>query len=95
MNRISSARAITGLATYFGSVIRHKHVHEVFRIAQIVVRIYVRMAAAVAIGVGRQRGHLGDQADNLALPGSSVANVPRLRIHVESAASVLTKIPMG
>ena len=79
MNRISSARAITGLATYLGSVMRQSMFMKFSRVAEIVVGIDVRMAAAMAIGISRKRRHLGDQANDLALPDFTVANVPRLR----------------
>ena len=56
-----------------------KHVHEVFRIAKIIVRI--DMSLAMAVRVRRQRRHLGDQANDLALPDFTVAHVTRFRIN--------------
>ena len=58
-----------------------QHVHEVLGIAEIVVGIHVRMPATVAIGIRRQRSHLGDQPHDLFLPVLRVMNVLGLGIN--------------
>ena len=57
-----------------------QHVQEIPGIAQVVVRIGVRHAQAVAIGEGRQRRHLADQPPGLLLARTLVENVLGVRI---------------
>ena len=68
-------RAVLGL----GHLVHH--VEEVARVGQIVVRVGVGQAPRMAVGEGRERGHLGDQAYHLLVLDVLVVN--RLRLGVE------------
>ena len=81
MKRMSSARAITGLAAYFGSTIFHSMFMKFSVIAEVVVGIDVRESHAVPVRHGRDGGHLADQALDLQQPAGGVVNVLRIRIH--------------
>ena len=56
------------------------HVQEVPRVAQIVVRIRVAQAHAVAIGEGRDGGHLGHQTPRLQLDRFGIEDVARFGV---------------
>ena len=45
-----------------------EHRNEVARVAEMVLRIHVRLALAVFVGHGHQRGHFGDELDGRAVP---------------------------
>jgi hypothetical protein len=52
-----------------------QHVHEVFDVGKIVVRVNVGEAVMVAVRVGDQRRHLGDEANDLELADERVLHV--------------------
>ncbi len=58
-----------------------QHVHEVFGVAEVVVRIDVGKSINMAIRHGRNRGHLAHQPLDLQQPDRRVVNVLRFRIH--------------
>jgi hypothetical protein len=68
-----------GLVFELGDLVDHRK--EVARVAQVVVRIDVRHAAVVAIGERRQRGHLGQEPDDLEV--ARVVVLDRRRLGVE------------
>ena len=57
-----------------------QHVHVVLGVAQLRVGGDVGQAQAMAVGVGRQGGHLADQPDDLFIPGFGIAGVLGLGI---------------
>jgi hypothetical protein len=57
-----------------------EHAEEVAREGQVVVRIYERQPAAVAIGEGGDRRHLGDKAPGLQLARSRIVDVSCVRV---------------
>jgi hypothetical protein len=57
-----------------------QHVHEVLGVAQVVVRIDIRVAQAVPVGVGRDGGHLADQPVDLQFAHLRVTHISRVWI---------------
>jgi hypothetical protein len=94
MNRTSSARASTGLAVLR---LHHlpQHVHEVFRVAQVVVRVHVGEPEAVAVAVRRDGWHFADQPVICRFRFSASSTSCASGYTVDSAATVLTNIPIG
>ena len=75
MKSTSSARVRTGFGSYFSFRHLEQHVQEVAGEAEVVVRVDVRPADAVAVGVGGDARHLRDQAMHLPEPRLLVEDV--------------------
>ncbi len=57
-----------------------EHVHEVLGVAEFVIRIDVRIAVVMPEGKRGNRGHLGDQADDLHAPRFDVVHLSRFGV---------------
>ena len=57
-----------------------QHVHEVFRVAQVVIRVHVGKTQAMPVGHGGNGGHLGDQPLDLQQPVGGIVHLMGLGI---------------